>query len=421
MIYLFILLSILFSAFFSGMEIAYVSANRLQLELKKSRKDVRGFLLNMIEKNPSVFIGAMLIGNNISLVIYGLLTAKLFEPFLTQIIPNAFVVFIAQIILSTLIILVTAEFIPKMIFKKKANTALEFFAIPTSIIYMILYIPSLVMTGLSSLFFPSSQHTDKDLTFGKVDLDYYLNEKTQGAELQDMEHEVRLFKNALSLTDKKARECMVPRTDIVAIEVSKDLKELTRLFLSTEHSKILVYRENIDNIIGYVHHFELFKEPKTIKSMLMPIFVVPQTMPANDLLALFIKKQKSVAVVVDALGGTSGMLTIEDVVEEFTGEIEDEHDSEDLVDKKINAHTFLFSARHEIDYLNETYGLNLPDFEGVETLGGTVIQITERIPKEKEEIQYDNAFTFKIKKVEKNRIELIELHVLDQKEAFLAQ
>lgn len=410
-----VLITILFSAFFSGVEIAFISSNKLQIELKKKQGIVSARILAYLQDRSSIFIGAMLIGNNIALVIYGIMMARLIEPMLAGVLGSNFLIFVIQTAFSTMVILITAEFLPKSIFKNNANSILSLLAVPIIVFYYILLIPALFITGLASLFLKlfkrKSNEDDFDAqTFGRVDLDNYLQEATKNIHQKDMEHEVQIFQNALEFSNLKARECMIPRTEIVAIDVNDSIAELKALFIESELSKILVYRESIDNIIGYVHHFELFKKPKSIKNVLLPIFVVPETMLANEVLEMFIKKQKSIALVVDELGGTSGMLTVEDIVEEIFGEIEDEHDTEELIDKQIDDNDFLFSARLEVDYLNEEYDLNLPDFDGVETLGGLVIHIKEDIPKEGDHVVY-NDFVFQIQKVEENRIELIKLHV----------
>ena len=410
-----VLITILFSAFFSGVEIAFVSSNKLQIELKKKQGIVSARILAHLQDRSSIFIGAMLIGNNIALVVYGIMMARLIEPMLTGFFVSNFLIFVTQTAFSTIVILITAEFLPKSIFKNNANSILSLLAVPIIAFYYILLIPALFITGLASLFLrlfkrKNSEDDFDTQTFGRVDLDNYLQEATKNIHQKDMEHEVQIFQNALEFSNLKARECMIPRTEIVAIDVNDNISELKALFIESELSKILVYRESIDNIIGYVHHFELFKKPKSIKNVLLPIFVVPETMLANEVLEMFIKKQKSIALVVDELGGTSGMLTVEDIVEEIFGEIEDEHDTEELIDKQIDDNDFLFSARLEVDYLNEEYDLNLPDFEGVETLGGLVIHIKEDIPKEGDHVVY-NDFVFQIQKVEENRIELIKLHV----------
>ncbi len=411
-----ILVTILFSAFFSGVEIAFVSANKLQIELKNKQGILSGRILAYLQERPATFIGAMLIGNNVALVVYGIFMAKLIDPILFNIIANSVLVFILQIVFSTLVILVTAEFLPKSIFKNNANGVLSLFAIPIMFFYYLLLLPALLITGLASLFLKLFKNPDDNSSltsesFGRVDLDNYLREATENINHEDMEHEVQIFQNALGFGELKARECMIPRTEIIALDFNESITALKNTFINSELSKILIYKENIDNIIGYVHHFELFKNPESIKSVMLPIFVVPETMAASEVLELFIKKQKSIAIVVDELGGTSGMLTVEDIVEEIFGEIEDEHDTEDLVEQKIDEHNYLFSARLEVDYLNEEYDLKLPEFDGVETLGGMIIHIQEDIPSEGEVVLY-NDFVFKIKEVNENRIDLIKLQVL---------
>ncbi len=412
-----VILGILLSAFFSGVEIAFVTANRLEIELAKKQGNLSGRILGFLQERSSEFIGAMLIGNNICLVIYGIAIAEIIEPQLFQVYPNSLFVFISQTILSTILILVTGEFLPKSIFKNNANSILVILSPFMYLAYFILYIPSKLLTEFANIaikIFKGGRHntTVSETRLGRIDLDNYLKEITDNKSEREIEHEVQIFQNALDFSSLKARECMIPRTELIAIDIEESMEELKKMFIKTKLSKILVYRENIDNIIGYIHSFELFKYPKNIKSILLPIFVVPESMPANKVMETFIKKQKSLAIVVDELGGTSGLITIEDVVEEIVGDIDDEHDLEEMIEKKLDENNYIFSARLDVDYINEKFDLGLPNIEGVETLGGLIIHACENIPDEGEKIGYP-PFQFEILAVHESKIDLVKIHILD--------
>ena len=410
--FLIILFSLLFSAMFSGLEIAFISANKLKIELDNKLGFFNAKVLSFFNKNPSKFISTMLVGNNIALVVYGIFMAKILEPFFYKIFDSEFTVFLLQTIVSTLLILFIAEFLPKALFRINPNSILSLFAVPIVIIYSLLFPLIWISIAISNyvlkLFF-NVKNEDGELNFRMVDLDNYLKEataKTQNDE--SIETEVQIFQNALDFSKVKARECMVPRTEIEALDENTDLEILKNKLFETGFSKLLSYRDSIDNIIGYTHSFELFKNPKNLKSIWLPIPVIPESMPANEILEFFTKQKKSVAVVVDEFGGTSGMVTIEDVIEELFGDIEDEHDSEDLVEKAISENEFIFSARLEIDYINEQYKLNLPESDEYETLAGYIIYLHESIPEKGNTIE-TAEFSFFITEVSTHKIEIVKV------------
>lgn len=409
-----ILVSIILSAFFSGMEIAFVSANKLHIELEKKRS---GFIPNILKKltqNSSKFITTMLVGNNISLVVYSY--------FMGALIVESFGInnLLLQTLFSTIIILVSAEFLPKAIFRIYANETLKIFAIPAYFFYLILYVFSFIANSISDFFLKLLFRTNADqeqTEFSKEELGHYISEQldTGNNNIEDLDSEIQIFQNALEFQKVKAREVMVPRTEIMAIEIHETVTKLKESFINSGYSKILVYKTSLDDIIGYVNAFELFKSPKTIKSILLPVEIVPESMMINDVLNSLMKKRKSIAVVVDEYGGTSGIITVEDVVEELFGEIEDEHDTQEFLDEKISNDEFKFSARLEIDYLNEEYELNFPKEEAYETLGGFIINTTENIPEQDEELEILN-YKIKILKVSSSKIDEIYLKVLDNQE-----
>ena len=409
-----ILLSLLFSAFFSGSEIAFVSANRLKIELERKQGQFTARLLGEFLKKPSWFIGAMLVGNNIALVFYAIFMQQLLTPWLVTWLPGGEIIqLLVQTLISTFIILVSAEFLPKTVFRINPNGALQIFAIPLKILYYILYLPTLVTVGLSEwlLRVVFRQPAGKEeLVFGRIDLHHYVREfQEQIEEVDEMEHELQILQNALGFGKIKVRDCMVPRTEITSCEVEESIDVLKDLFIETGYSKIIIYRQNIDNVIGYIHSNEIFKHPTSIKSCLLPVLIMPETMSANEALELFIHQKRGIAVVVDEFGGTSGMLTMEDIIEEIFGEIEDEHDTEDLIEEVISNHEFKFSARFEIDYLNDKYKLELPESEEYDTLAGLILYYNEDIPEQGEEIRINENFRFKILEVSDARIVLVNL------------
>lgn len=400
------------SAFFSGMEIAFVTANRLKIELDNQKGSISGKILSNFVKNDSRFIATMLLGNNIALVVYGIWMAQLMEPWLIEVVgSNEAVILIIQTILSTLLILVTAEFLPKATFQINPNRVLHFLSIPLVIIYVILYpltlFTMMLSSGVLKLFRMDIENTTT--AFSKIDLDDYvrdLNERME--EENELDNEMQILQNALGFSNIKARDCMIPRTDIVAFDIETTVDEIKEKFIDTGLSKILIYRDTIDNIIGYVHSFELFKKPKRIKEVLIPIAFVPEAIPAKDLLELFAKQHGNIAVVVDEFGGTSGLITIEDVVEEIFGEIEDEHDSDELLEQRIDPKTYLFSARQDIDYINDEYDLELEESSEYDTLGGLVIHHLASIPEEGTVLELED-YTIRIEAVSDRRIEIIRV------------
>jgi putative hemolysin len=409
-LWIFLILAMLASALFSGLEIAFISANRLKIELDNKKGNISAKILSLFLKKPAKFIGAMLLGNNIAL-------AMLIEPFvLNYITHNDIVLVLIQTIISTLIVLFFAEFLPKTLFRINPNKVLSISAIPIVIIYYILYPFTYFTVGISNLILKlfKVDTSESDLAFSKIDLeDFVANIQDRHIEGEEIHSEIQIFRNALNFSDVKVRECMIPRTEIVAMDVEKSIDELKESFIEHGLSKILIYRDSIDNIIGYTHSKELFKKPESIKSILLPVSIVPEVMSANELLQKIIKEHRSIAVVVDEFGGTSGILTLEDIIEEIFGEIEDEHDTEDLIEETIDKNTYQFSARTEIDYINEKYKLDLPESDEYETLGGLIINIHEKIP-EKDEVINDQNFVFTINKVSDNKIDLITIHQIDK-------
>jgi CBS domain containing-hemolysin-like protein len=411
---LIILLSLLFSAFFSGMEIAFLSSNRLKIELDRHKGTFNGKVMGRFYKKESFFIALLLLGNNTALVLFGIYAAKILEPIIENwgILEPALILII-QTILSTLLVLVVSEFLPKALVQINPNGFLRIATTPMLLIYSVLYLPTQLVMFVSGLFLRllKTDRSNSAKVFSIVDLEHYVQDiSARIKEEQDFGNEMQILQNALDFRTIKARDCMVPRTEIIAIEVDEAIERLNKLFIDNGLSKIIVYRKTIDNIIGYVHSFELFKSPVSIKQILLPIAFVPSAMPGKELLELFTKQAGNIAVVVDEYGGTAGIVTIEDVVEEIFGEIEDEHDVEDLLEEKISEDSYRFSARLEIDYLNNEYGFNLPESDEYETLGGFIIHQLETIPALGEIIELEN-FTLEIEKVSDRRIEVVCLKI----------
>ncbi|NCT17104.1 MAG: HlyC/CorC family transporter [Flavobacteriia bacterium] len=410
------------SAFFSGMEIAFVSANKIHIEIEKKQNSFLATILKRLTKRPSKFIATMLVGNNIALVIYGfmmgdLLSHMLFSQYLAfSVLPIK--ILLLQTIISTLVILLTAEFLPKVFFQVYANSLLKFFAIPAYIFYVTFSFISEFIIWISDVILKKIFKTQGDslqLSFSKVELGNYISEQMESVREEDtVDSEIQIFQNALDFSEVKAREVMIPRTEIVAVDINTTPKDLVKLFSETGYSKILVYKENIDDIIGYVHAFELFKKPESLKEILIPVVFVPETMLVKDSLNILIKKRESIAIILDEYGGTSGMMTIEDIIEELFGEIEDEHDVTELIEEKFSDTLYKFSARLEVDYLNENYKLNLPENENYETLGGMIVYFAEEIPNKNEIVEIEQ-FNFKILEVSNTKIELVELEITSEK------
>ena len=407
------------------MEIAFVSANKIHIEIEKKQEGFLAGILSRITRKPSKFIATMLIGNNAALVIYGFYMGDLLMSWFQGMLPtdNQFLQalltdfsLLSQTVISTLIILITAEFLPKVLFQIYANSLLKLLAFPAYLFYLLFSLLSGFVIRVSDVILKTFFRTDGDevqLAFSKNELGDYITEQMETVEEEDeVDSEIQIFQNALEFSAVKAREVMVPRTEIMAVELHETPKNLAKLFTETGYSKILVYKDTIDNIIGYVHSYELFKRPKTIKSILLPVEFVPETMLIQDILNVLTKKRKSMGVVLDEYGGTSGILTVEDIVEELFGEIEDEHDSTDLHEEQLTATSYKFSARHEVDYLNEQYKLDLPESDEYETLGGLIVNVTGEIPEQDSEIKID-GFLFIILEVSSTKIDLVSLEVLD--------
>ena len=408
-----ILICLLLSAFFSGMEIAFLTSNKLRIEIDKSKKGVTQALIDLFISHSGMYITTLLVGNNVVMVIYGIfmsdLLVKQFEFLHLSIGVELFV----ETLVSTLIILVFAEFLPKTVFRLRSNLFLKLFSVPVFLFYL-LFFPlsyfSVWLGGWLLRIFTGRKlgHKEPNRAFGKVDLNNLIEEGEVNARQEEEMHEIKLFRNALDFSEVKLRECIVPRPDVVALSIDSSIEELTQLFIDTGLSRILIYKESIDDIIGYVHISTLFKDPPTIAKALSRVLIVPETMSAQRLLNLFIRDQKSDAVVVDEFGITAGIVTIEDIMEEIFGEIEDEHDHLNLKEVMISEQEYIFSGRLEVDYLNEKYHLDLEEREEYETLAGLVLYFNQSIPQEGETIVV-NDLTFKILSVKNARIEEIKV------------
>lgn len=423
---LIIVASLILSAFFSGMEIAYVSSNKIHIEIEKKQEGLLAKILSKLTESPSKFIATMLIGNNIALVVYGFFMGDVLVNWFQSMLPSSYSIvnylltdlsLLIQTIISTIIILITAEFLPKVFFQIYANSLLKLLAFPAYIFYILFTWVSNFVIWISDLVLKKFFKTDGDqvqLAFTKVELGNYISEQMESVEAHDnMDTEIQIFQNALEFSEVKAREVMVPRTEIIAVEVNESIKTMNGLFTETGISKMVVYKENIDDILGYVHSFELFKKPKNIKSVIMPVEFIPETMLIKDVLNVLIKKRKSIAVVLDEYGGTSGIMTVEDIVEELFGEIEDEHDTVVLKEEQVDQYNYVLSARLEVDYLNETYKLDLPESENYETLGGLIVDQTEGIPEHNDVVTIGD-FQFTILEVSNTKIDLVKLKLLQE-------
>lgn len=416
--FILILLTLLFSAFFSGMEIAYISANKLKLELDKKSEPFQSRLLRLATNESGQYIATMLVGNNIALVIYGIAFARLMEPWLEHFISSGSLIFIIQTIVSSLIILLLAEFLPKTLFRIFPNFFLNIFAFPLAFFYIVFYPISQFSMGITNIllvkiFKTKLKPNEDNPVFSRVDLDHFINNPENSEVLHDpeIEQSVRMFKNALDFSKIKIREVMVPRTEMEVLDINNaDIDQLKQRFIETGFSRILFYENHIDNIIGYVHSAIIFNSPSSIRPYLKNVMTIPETMPANKLLSTFIQEHLSIAVVVDEFGGTAGIVTTEDILEEIFGEIEDEHDTSDFIEKKINENEFILSGRFEIDFLNEKYNLNIPETEEFETLAGFILFHYESIPKINSIIQIEN-YTIKILKASNTKIELVHLTI----------
>ncbi|REG89908.1 hemolysin family protein [Winogradskyella sediminis] len=420
-----IISTLLLSAFFSGMEIAYVSSNKIHIELEKKQGDFLGKILGKLTAKPSKYIATMLIGNNIALVIYGFKMGDLLIRWFQSLLPSDSAALtylfvdlqlLTQTVISTLVILITAEFLPKVFFQIYANTLLKVLAFPTYIFYVLFSWVSDFIIWISDAVLKHifrAKGEDVVLAMTKVELGNYITEQMESVENhEDVDSEIQIFQNALEFSEVKAREVMVPRTEITAVEISDSIENLRQLFIETGRTKIIVYKDSIDDILGYVHAFELFKKPQSIKSIIIRVAFVPETILIKDVLSILTKKRRSMAVVIDEYGGTSGIMTVEDIVEELFGEIEDEHDVVAMIEEQIDDRTYKFSARLEVDYINETYKLKLPECENYETLGGLIVHATEGIPQEHDDVQIEN-FKFTITEVSSTKIDEVLLKVLE--------
>ena len=419
--YIIVIISLLFSAFFEGMEIAYVSSNKISIEIEKKKKNISSKILSKLTSNPSKFIVSMLIGTNLALVVYGYYMGDIlmdvfkqlskFNFPLLEILLNDFNL-LSQTIISTVIILMTAQFLPKVFFQIYSFKFLKFFSIPAYFFYICFYYISdfvLWITNLILKFFFKTQGDNIQLSISKDDLGNYIDEQIDASSQdQPIDNEVQIFQNALDFSDSRARDVMVPRIELYSLEIHDYVSKLREIFVSTGFTKILIYKNTIDDIIGYVHAHDLFKNPKTIKSMLLPVEFVPESILTKDLLSILIKKRKSIAIILDEYGGTSGMITVEDIVEELFGEIDDEFDVSDLIEIEIEPDNYNFSARLEVDYLNEQYKLDLPESDDYGTLGGLIVNYTQEIPKLGEKVIIDKCL-FKIIDVSETKINTVSL------------
>jgi len=423
-----IILTLILSAFFSGMEIAFVSANKVHIELEKNQGDFLGKILNLLTKKPSKFIATMLIGNNIALVVYGFYMGDLIMNWLSGFSSSSseFILFFTQeaalftkTLISTLVILLTAEFFPKVFFQIYANSLFKILSIPAFLFYQVFSLLSNFVVWLSDFFLKKIikvDSVDEALTFSKVELGNYIDQQMETVSNKDeVDTEIQIFQNALQFSKVKAREVMIPRNEIVAVDKEEKPENLIKLFSETGLSKILVYQKDKDDIIGYIHSFDLFNQPEKIIDKMMPSIYVPETSLVKEVLNALIKKKKSIAVVVDEYGGTSGMMTVEDIVEELFGEIEDEHDPVSLTEEKIDDHIYKFSARLDVDYINETYNFNIPESDQYETLGGFIVSYTETIPEIQTSLKI-NGFKIEILEASSNKIDLVLFEILDNED-----
>lgn len=417
-----IVICLLLSAFFSGMEIAYVSSNKVFLSIEKKQNNFNAKILSKLTEKPSQFITAMLVGNNVVLVIYGIYSGDLLMHWINSLSYHfsPFASLLLQTLLSTAVILMTAEFLPKVFFQIYANSFIKLFAAPAYLFYQLFYWVSKFIIWISDFILKRFFKTDGDQVqdyFSKVELGNYISEQMNSISDEDeIDSEIQIFQNALEFSDLKARDIMTPRTEIAGLDILDTVTELKELFVNTGYSKIVVYQNSIDDILGYVHSFELFKKPKTIKSVMIPIEYVPETIYIKDLLDILTKKRKSMAVILDEYGGTSGIITVEDIIEELFGEIEDEHDlDEELIDEKIEEDVYLFSARLDVEFINQKYNLDIPENDSYSTLGGFIVHNTKEIPQNKEKIKIEN-FEITIHSASNKKIELVRLSILEEKQ-----
>lgn len=414
-----IIVCLLLCAFFSGMEIAFVSSNKIYLEIEKKQDNFLSNILTKLTEKPSKFIATMLVGNNVSMVVYGFFMGDMLMKWI-QSFPfhlSNFSSLLIQTIISTLIVLLTSEFLPKVFFQVYSNSLMKFFAIPSYIFYISFNYISTFVIWISDFILKKFFNTEGDYVpsfFSKVELGNYINEQMSSVQdHEEVDSEIQIFQNALEFSGVKARDIMTPRTELVAINIYDSISELKELFITTGYSKIIVYQNSIDDILGYVHSFELFKKPKSIKSILIPVEFVPETIFIKDGLNLLTKKRKSIAVVLDEYGGTAGIITIEDIIEELFGEIEDEHDGdEELIEQKLNENTYLLSARLDVEYINQEYKLAIPENDSYGTLGGFIVNTSKEIPQKGDQILIDN-FHFVIEEATNTKIEVVKMTISD--------
>lgn len=411
-----ILTSLLFSAIFSGIEIAFISSDKLQIELQGKQGSITGKILSRFAKSPSRFIATTLVGNTVALVFYGIFMAAFLEPVLESVLPsllnNQGFILVAQTLAATFLVLIAAEFTPKSLFLLNPNRMLKIFAWPMQLIYWLMSPIVFVVVTLSKILIVKVlrlEYSEDQPVFGLTDLNNYLIKLEGSSSEMDVEIDTKIFHNALEFKTVRIRECMIPRTEIVAVEMEESIDDLKQAFIESGHSKILIYKNNIDDIIGYCSSQELFKKPRSVSDILTPILIVPETLLANELMIQFINERKGLALVVDEFGGTSGIVSIEDIIEEIFGEIHDEHDEEDLIEQKLADNTYLLSARHEIDYLNEKYSWDLPEGD-YDTLGGFILSVNEDIPDLNEIIDMP-PYSFAIISLQETRIETVKMQI----------
>lgn len=407
-----IIVSLILSAFFSGIEIAFISSNRVFLEIEKKQQTLVAYIFSIFTNNPSKFITSMLLGNNIALVVYGFYMGDVIMNHLKDFIITPSSIMLIQTIISAIIVILTAEFLPKVFFQIYANSLIKFFAVPAYLFYIILYPISSFVIWISDFLLIKLFKTKGDqiqLTFSKNELGNYITENiNSNRNEKEIDTEIQIFQNALEFSNLNARDIMTPRTELEAVELHDSLENLKDAFVKTGYSKILIYKTSIDDIVGYVHSFGLFKKPKNIKSIMIPVEYVPETILIKDLLNTLIKKRKSIGVVLDEYGGTSGIITLEDIVEELFGDIEDEHDEDIFIEEILENNEYIFSSRLEVTYLNETYGFNIPESESYTTLGGFIVNNAEEIPSKNDEITIGD-YHFLIVEATNKKIETVKI------------
>jgi CBS domain containing-hemolysin-like protein len=408
-----VLVSLVASAFFSGMEIAYLASNRLKIEVEKKQGTLRSKIISVFYNNESSMIALLLLGNNVALVVYGMAAAEILNPIIDHSwgIHNEGYRLVLQTLISTLLVLVTAEFLPKAVVQINPNRFLNIGSFPMLLIFIILYIPTQIVLFISSsiLRLFGAKHENTDKVFSRVDLEHYVDDLASRMKSEEeISKDMHILRNALDFSNIKARDCMIPRTEMIAVDIEDEIHDLKSLFIERGLSKIIIYRDSIDNVIGYVHSFELFKNPNSIKQILKPIPFVTEVIPGKELLEKFTSERSNLAIVTDEYGGTAGLVTLEDVIEEIFGEIEDEHDKDDWIEEKISENEYLFSARVEIDYLNETFGLKLDESDQYETLAGLIIHQLETIPEKGRTLEF-NGYTITIEEVSDRKIEKVRI------------